>query len=635
MSDIPPTTPFIKPDWVSVCGECGDELAWRVVSSSKNDNRGRWYAMCSKKTPAGKPEFFRWGSPKSSPNQSPPNLSPTLHSGSLPPVAGTSLIPESHVSHAQDASSNTHHCAIPGCKSSRVAVSCKHECCRKHCLAFGGCRLKKHKLSPAECQCFAAIDPALLVVPPNPHHRNSMTPSETPDSIQPTPDLETCAPTPILTHETPYTTLPPASVTPAASRESSAGPSNLPVTRTKKGKARAVEDVDMLANSRHPSQLPPVFTQRYAEQELRDLAWCAANTIYAYGWSKDGNQAEMFEVQNGFTYPQLQMTASILSALGLTAGEDGSSMLQYYNTARSRWVNIIQGHVITLDTHHIFVCNVGVSVMPDFDTIFHDCAASEAGAPNIRTNLQAKRASIRHANNRDLLKLASSKRLASVIEVSSSSDDEVIAPGKHKTAARHQDQHGPTCRICTNTGGSSHPPAIKVEHSLGTIELTSDESDDSLLTTGGLFRLPVMKTEQHSLGTIELASDESDDAVTTLPTGLTAGDPIDVDSFILKRTWPKSFYTCEVADVFKVAVVDDGRSLKTKFEEVYGPDVRFYASTFSDHFKRWKAASPSSRSEFIEAGKTDDGLYSKFMKANPAPGGEVKAAKKRLTRLRG
>jgi hypothetical protein len=347
----------------------------------------------------------------------------------------------------------------------------------------------------------------------------------------------------------------------------------------------------------------------------------------------------MFEVQNGFTYPQLRMTASILSALGLTVGEDGSSMLQYYNTARSRWINIIQGHVVTLDMHHIFVRNIGVSVMPDFDTIFHDCDASEAGIPNIRTNLQAERAAVRNANNRDLLKLASSKRLGSVIEVSSSgSDDEVIAPGKRKTAARRQDQHGPTRRIRTNTGGSSHPPTIMVEHSLGTIELTSssDDSDDSLLTTGRLFRLPVI-TERNSLGTVKLASDESqaDDAITASPTGLTVGDPIDVNSFILKRTWPRSFYTCEVADVFEAAAVDDGRSLKMKFEDVYGPDVRFYASTFSDHLKRWKAASPSSRSEFIEAGKTDDGLYSRFMKANPAPGGEVKAAKKRLARLRG
>ncbi|KIK32807.1 hypothetical protein CY34DRAFT_100723 [Suillus luteus UH-Slu-Lm8-n1] len=608
MSDVPPTTPFMKPEWVSFCGECGDELAWRMVSSSKNDNRGRWYAMCSKKTPAGKPEFFRWGSPKSSPNQSPPDLSLTLHSGSLLPIA------------VPDASSNTQgYCAVLGCKSCRVAVGCEHQCCRKHCLAFGGCHLKKHKLSPAERQRFAAIDPALLV-PPNPHHRNSMTPSDTPDSIQPTPDLETRAPTPILPHKRSYATLPPTSTTPATTRESSAGPSKLPVTRTKKGKAHAVEDVDMLAHSRHPSQLPPVFTQRYAEQELilqqqktreaeqRDLARCAANTIHAYGWSKDGNEAKMFEVQNGFTYPQLRMTASILSALGLTAGEDGSSMLQYYNTARSRWINIIQGHVITLDMHHIFLRNIGVSVMPDFDTIFHGCDASEAGVPNIRTNLQAERTAVRNANNRDLLKLASSKRLGSVIELSSGSDDEVIAPGKRKTAARRQDQHGPTRRIRTNTGGSSHPPTIMVEHSLGTIELTSDDSDDSLLTTGRLF---------------------------PSPTGLTAGDPIDVDSFILKRTWPRSFYTCEVADVFEAAAVDDGRSLKMKFKDVYGPDVRFYASTFSDHLKRWKAAPPSSRSEFIEAGKTDDGLYSRFMKANPAPGGEVKAAKKCLARLRG
>ncbi|KAG1839960.1 hypothetical protein DFJ58DRAFT_733057 [Suillus subalutaceus] len=320
------------------------------------------------------------------------------------------------------------------------------------------------------------------------------------------------APTPSLPHEFPHATLPPPSVTPAATQEPSARPSNLPIARSKvnrKGKARASEDIDMLANSRHPSQLPPVFTQCYAEQELIlqqkkardaeqcDLVRCVANTIHAYGWSKDGDEAEMFEVQDGFTYPQLQMNAAIISALGLTTGEDGSSMLQYYNAARSRWVNIFQGHVITLNAHHIFICNVGVSVMPNFDTIFHGCTASEAGAPNIRTNLQAEHASVRHANNRDLLKLASSKKLVSVIKVSSSLDysDEVIAPGKRKTAACHQDQHGPTNCIHTDVEGSSHPPAIKVEHSLRTIDLTLDASDDSLLETGGVFCPSIVKAE--------------------------------------------------------------------------------------------------------------------------------------------
>ncbi|KAG1839961.1 hypothetical protein DFJ58DRAFT_733058 [Suillus subalutaceus] len=88
-------------------------------------------------------------------------------------------------------------------------------------------------------------------------------------------------------------------------------------------------------------------------------------------------------------------------------------------------------------------------------------------------------------------------------------------------------------------------------------------------------------------------------------------------------------------DVFEAAIIDDGRSLKMMFEEVYGPNVRFCASTFSDHLKRWKAAPPSSRVEIIEAGKTDDGLYSKFMKENHAPGGEVKAARKCLACLHG
>lgn len=65
---------------------------------------------------------------------------------------------------------------------------------------------------------------------------------------------------------------------------------------------------------------------------------------------------------------------------------------------------------------------------------------------------------------------------------------------------------------------------------------------------------------------------------------------------------------------------------------MYGIDVTFRASTFSEHLKRWNNASPSARARFIDAGQTEDGRYFHFMKANPAPGAEVKAARKRLQR---
>jgi hypothetical protein len=69
----------------------------------------------------------------------------------------------------------------------------------------------------------------------------------------------------------------------------------VPAKLASQGKGRTV-GVDMLASTRHPSQMPAVFTQGYAQQEAlrqqkeaieterRVVERVAANTIDVYGW---------------------------------------------------------------------------------------------------------------------------------------------------------------------------------------------------------------------------------------------------------------------------------------------------------------------------------------------------------------
>lgn len=66
------------------------------------------------------------------------------------------------------------------------------------------------------------------------------------------------------------------------------------------------------------------------------------------------------------------------------------------------------------------------------------------------------------------------------------------------------------------------------------------------------------------------------------------------------------------------------------FVDVFG--VEFVAGTYYDHRARWSNATQSARDAACGAGRTNEGLYSQFMKHNPAKHAEQKAARKRHVR---
>jgi hypothetical protein len=141
----------------------------------------------------------------------------------------------------------------------------------------------------------------------------------------------------------------------------------------------------------------------------------------------------------------MRITSTILAGLELTTGEEGQHLLQYFNLPLCRWSNIFQGHVIALQSPQVYLRNVGVSKMPDFDNIIAQYSASPTSSPttnvpHLCTNLASKRASVHHANNQQLTGRSRtiSKVLPDVIELASSSDDErVTSSSKYYRKAHH------------------------------------------------------------------------------------------------------------------------------------------------------------------------------------------------------
>lgn len=273
---------FSRPTYDVLCQVCCLPMEWKQCQGDDKGNKGRWYAKvsylmtdlqylcnpelipkCKTLNAAGKPEGFKWGSPKSS-----PNVSPTESSHAFPTITENPSVPPAPSINQDDVK----HCAIPGCKSTRIAPDCEHSCCRKHCLALSGCKSKTHKLTNAEHVRMAAIDPQLL----------------TPAAHAPSLNLSS----------TDVNGRPPAGPRSEPSSIDSQGQPPSRLNAKAKGKTRGTNEVDLLANTRHPSQLPAVFTTGYAQKELlrqqkdareaeqREINQRAASTIQVFGWSK-------------------------------------------------------------------------------------------------------------------------------------------------------------------------------------------------------------------------------------------------------------------------------------------------------------------------------------------------------------
>jgi hypothetical protein len=99
------------------------------------------------------------------------------------------------------------------------------------------------------------------------------------------------------------------------------------------------------------------------------------------------------------------------------------------------------------------------------------------------------------------------------------------------------------------------------------------------------------------------------------------------------RQWPGDFYSVEIHEGF--VEIDRRKKLPHQtvtmiFKDVFG--VEYIPGTYYDHRARWNNAPHSACEAVCKAGRTNGGLYSEFMKSNPAKHAKEKAVRKRFVR---
>ncbi|KAG1875861.1 hypothetical protein C8R48DRAFT_768715 [Suillus tomentosus] len=633
MSDTPPNTPFLKPDYTPICSNGHGELQWKVVVSNAKGNRGRWMVSCPFIGPDGtKCSHFRWGSrsPTSSPNPSLPSPLPAALPLPLPLAVPPSLPLGLPVL------SRT--CAEFQCASTRVHPLCTNAMCRKHCWAIGGCDTKGHGVNgPVQASLAPerpptpVIDPVLIQASlPGP----STTTSSSNASSSSSSNVSSSSSFPSAPSNSTATT--PASILHHTT--------TIPTASQSKGKQRAIapaQEGDFYANPRYPSQLPPVFTNAYAMQEeehLRkhqaeilehELAVTAQNMVMAFGWAADDEAPTICEFQSGFVLPRVRVTDEWLRNLGLSV-DNGC---HYFNSTHQCWNKISAGHVLTLPGVHVYLKNLDVKVAHDFDKHYID--QQPPALPHIRNNLKGERAYVRRATNYNHIRPSSS----------SDSDNPTVMPKRKlvspspSSPPQRQRRRVPTTTSVTHKAHSHIKREPSVISLSSVLDTTDDETPDdktlchikqeSLAATR--VRRPLRITHEPSLGAISI--DSTTDEEMSSP-GLSYDHPIEVEVASMRLSWPREYYAVDINEGF-VAMDNarqSGRSVKEAFASVFGAGVRYRAQTISDHRLRWKHAGPSARAAFIEAGRTAGGLWSEVMAAHPARNAAERATKRRLAR---
>ncbi|KAF8057808.1 hypothetical protein FPV67DRAFT_1401177, partial [Lyophyllum atratum] len=156
------------------------------------------------------------------------------------------------------------------------------------------------------------------------------------------------------------------------------------------------------------SQMPPVFTQQYAQEQVIEEHRRAADAerlaniqrakdhVIGYGWAKSGEAPTVFEFQGGFKYPHFVFTPESLADLDLSSADDVPQYFHLYNPVICTWTKAKLGHVVTLKEpgDRIFVKGLNVSDCVDFDTLLANSSKKNGGF-HMRHHLTQERAHVR------------------------------------------------------------------------------------------------------------------------------------------------------------------------------------------------------------------------------------------------
>ena len=122
---------------------------------------------------------------------------------------------------------------------------------------------------------------------------------------------------------------------------------------------------------------------------------------------------------------------------------------------------------------------------------------------------------------------------------------------------------------------------------------------------------------------------QEDPEPTSLPTFRLSG----ISNSLKKSKWPAEFFAIDIVNCFEDVEENAGDAqVRAVFERHFGQWAPYRRSTFYEHRGRWQAASLAAKQVALAAGRTESGLWSKFMSVAPARRALLKAVRKRKTK---
>ncbi|KIK77891.1 hypothetical protein PAXRUDRAFT_28727 [Paxillus rubicundulus Ve08.2h10] len=291
----------------------------------------------------------------------------------------------------------------------------------------------------------------------------------------------------------------------------------------------------------HATHLNPVFTKAYVEaeeddacqcqraREQCDAAECAKHEVILYVWTDNGQDPDIYKLQQGFTYLHFFLLADLLAKVRLllmldsSRGLSGPLSFKQYNTDRGLWTTFDVVHMVNIDGNNSRILLKHSSITNCNDLNVHLHQLQTGSGPNILTKL---------INERNPQPLGSISPLVlhlclmHVISLSSIEDKDEAGEDMKvvKMEALSDDMEVPIILSDSVTPTSKHK-----RHSYNSVQdfTFNSDSDHSCPSSPAVNQCLQSNIDKH---------------------GDTRSDAIDVDDV---QVWPVDFHACDIEAGFQ------------------------------------------------------------------------------------
>jgi hypothetical protein len=396
-------------------------------------------------------------------------------------------------------------------------------------------------------------------------------------------------------------------------------PPSAPLITSRHGAAPLAppSSVDPRPNPRYISQMPPVFTEQYAQEqdlaekrrkaeaERLDAIAKAKHRVVAYSWIHNSEEPTVFTFQGGFTWPHFVVTLEVLLDLDLVSEEvDDISRLRIliYDFSLRSWSKFKLPYVVTLKEEQRCIFFKGVKVMEclNFDTHLKNSMTSNEPY-NLHRDLRRERTYVRN-------QWRALKSMAPVIELTSSSEDEDSISKSRPLAVTVKLERPLVVKV--EPGSDIPPSSVLPKRKRLPSSSTSEDSEDNLNDS------PVSPTGYTASDAICIDDDEDERGGEDGSNDNTQAGTDDNYRREPVSSWPADFFVVDIVAAFsacdKARRSDSG--VGETFTNLFG--LPFRRTTYYENRKRWDDAHQSLRDKSLAAGKTPEGQWSVFLKAS-------------------